>query len=772
MRQSLATSESGVRDVILLSEPSPKLQDPVTADHSSKGGSHAVNAAANASADADFFNGVLRSLEYHGQSELMSEAGSDHEEDHTLISNPSSRGKLSEDRMQDLLRRLRMRELPEVELAMQLLEHARDHLRDHGGTLVRISAPTERLVVVGDIHGHLNDLLHLLDAYGEPHRSNMYLFNGDFVDRGQWGPEVLFMIYALKLIHPNSVHLNRGNHESIACNKHYGFCTQLRRAYPHYHQEMYNLIQDTFKQLPICHVVGQKVFVVHGGIPLEPITLRDIERIPRGQIPIPGKTKEEKLLASFLWSDPGLIAGPSQRGAGCNFDENITRRFLSANGLTSIIRSHECVQHGHQEHHSGLVLTVFSASNYNKVADGNNACVVFVDSHLQITKGEQWNQAYVTRDCWKEDAKADERAMQTLHKRVSSFGPDVGSPQKRCLEELRRMIFLARTELLQAFEAADLKRNGRITPDRWADVMTTCLRTPADFPWLKLGPHLYSLDGDGSVQYIPFLFRYYNPFSRWMSEQWSRAMLGELSIKLGDNAAIKFECLDTYRGRRGSCTGLLTYAELRPLIDDHLPSSQREARHREMRVLALFRSMDTDKTGFVSREEFVDALEKAAISVAKCPRHHRLRESSPNFLQGCMFLWECDSCGREIAREVSRRTCSVCDYDLCVSCQGDRFVVEKQWDNIQDALNLLCRSHTDVHTLVQAVDGDGDGYVTKHEFVACFRDLTRGSSAEALALWQLAWDLYGQSCNGAQGSEKMPIAFFERCLAIVDGEEM
>lgn len=48
---------------------------------------------------------------------------------------------------------------------------------------------TPALTVVGDIHGQLEDLLHILDTCGSPNDKNFYIFNGDWVDRGnQVGP--------------------------------------------------------------------------------------------------------------------------------------------------------------------------------------------------------------------------------------------------------------------------------------------------------------------------------------------------------------------------------------------------------------------------------------------------------------------------------------------------------------------------------------------------------------------------------------------------------
>ena len=68
-------------------------------------------------------------------------------------------------------------------------------------------------MIVGDIHGQLYDLGHMIEKAGDPENIN-YLFLGDYVDRGIYGLEVLLVLYAQKILYPKSVVLLRGNHES------------------------------------------------------------------------------------------------------------------------------------------------------------------------------------------------------------------------------------------------------------------------------------------------------------------------------------------------------------------------------------------------------------------------------------------------------------------------------------------------------------------------------------------------------------------------------
>jgi len=306
---------------------------------------------------------------------------------------------LTELELQHMLMQLGDRKLPAGEDAMRLIEQVRYHLATECSTLMRIPRPSGRLIVVGDLHGHFNDLLHARHRYGHPSEQNQCLFNGDFVDRGVWGPEVLLTLFCMKLLHKNCVWLNRGNHESELCTDVYGFKTHLACAYPNFQPEMHRLVHESFNQLPLCYVVGGEVLVVHGGLPKFQATLRDIARLRRGPVPFPGKGEAELLFQALLWSDPKERPGKSDRGLGWHFSENNTKTFLERNSLKRMVRSHECVDAGYASTHGDMITTVFSASNYN---EKNNASVAIIDSHCRITPGEMWNEEYVRAE-WIEE---------------------------------------------------------------------------------------------------------------------------------------------------------------------------------------------------------------------------------------------------------------------------------------------------------------------------------------------------------------------------------
>ena len=120
--------------------------------------------------------------------------------------------------------------------------------------------PGGRLVVCGDTHAQLQDLMWVLFKNGVPSPSNVYVFNGDICDRGGHAVEIFMILFLFKLNWYNSVHIVRGNHEDDYCNIYYGFLAELKHKFgPLPGGIMHSEFLRLFYSLPLSCVIDNWV---------------------------------------------------------------------------------------------------------------------------------------------------------------------------------------------------------------------------------------------------------------------------------------------------------------------------------------------------------------------------------------------------------------------------------------------------------------------------------------------------------------------------------
>ena len=367
-----------------------------------------------------------------------------------------------------------------LSLLMRILRKVYASLKAEGNIRHISVPPGGKITVVGDIHGQLSDLLHILDESGMPSSTNVYVFNGDFVDRGKNGVEVLCILMALYVAEPHSVVLNRGNHEDGPITRVYGFQDECIGKYD---ELTFGMFVEVFRYLTLFVVINERILVLHGGLfNNRTVTLEDLTKINRSDyvakppIPYPecmdgldpeGQWNEyyKQLQRDALWSDPQLEPGliESTRGAGVMFGPDVAQEFMTLNNLDMIIRSHECVRKGFflpygptanpavYSRDAPLLCTLFSASNYSD-GDNEGAYLVLMD--------------HPHTHCY--DIGVCGLYYSVYHYKTSNGNGKIEKNNKSSLAEL---ICKKKVALTVAFETVDTENVGEVTRAQWADIM-------------------------------------------------------------------------------------------------------------------------------------------------------------------------------------------------------------------------------------------------------------------------------------------------------------
>jgi len=268
--------------------------------------------------------------------------------------------------------------------------------------LLRLRDP---IAICGDIHGQFFDLLRLMETAGNPARTK-YLFLGDYVDRGQFSTEVLFYLFAHKIMYHRTFFMIRGNHECRHLTQFFNFKEECIYKYD---VDIWEAVMNAFDNLPLAATINHKFLCIHGGLSPDISTLKEIQDLNRRR-----ETPREGPFCDLLWADPydeqpkaGANNPDDQRNNNkqaqlpttwfsynetrqCSyvFGIDATKQFLKRNSLTAIIRAHEAQVDGYKFSMTNgqipRVVTIFSAPNYCDVYKNKGACLQFYNDQLKI----------------------------------------------------------------------------------------------------------------------------------------------------------------------------------------------------------------------------------------------------------------------------------------------------------------------------------------------------------------------------------------------------
>ncbi|GMT18422.1 hypothetical protein PFISCL1PPCAC_9719, partial [Pristionchus fissidentatus] len=258
-------------------------------------------------------------------------------------------------------------------------------------TLVECGAPA---VVVGDLHGQYQDLLRVFNFFGVKRRkeggikpgwlTQKYVFLGDYIDRGKQSIEVMTVCFSLKVVFPNCFFLLRGNHETKAINKQYGFMQELEERFPKDQADkLFSEFNEAFTYMPLACIIGNSILCMHGGISPKLSSLQDILDIPKPLV----DPNANELACDLMWSDPMIgLKGYKEnavRGVSVHFGEDALEEVMDKLNLHMVVRGHQMMMNGFNFFHSHKLVTIFSAASYYPER-ANRGAVLFVSKEFRV----------------------------------------------------------------------------------------------------------------------------------------------------------------------------------------------------------------------------------------------------------------------------------------------------------------------------------------------------------------------------------------------------
>ena len=270
--------------------------------------------------------------------------------------------------------------------------------------VLRINSPVK---VFGDIHGQYDDLMRFFQLWGEPSEKQGigdinaidYLFLGDYVDRGVKSLETICLLMSLKIKYPDKIHLLRGNHEDNLINACFGFLDEcefrLSEDITEEDLNVFKTVNEFFEYLPLAAIIENQILCLHGGIGGCLTNISEIEEIERPLSVVHEVTnKTEQIVMDILWSDPtdndeekgiqpNLLRDSKSYGNIVKYGPDVVEKFLNNNGLSMIIRAHECVLDGFERFDGGHLITVFSATDYCR-RHKNAGAMLVINNNFEI----------------------------------------------------------------------------------------------------------------------------------------------------------------------------------------------------------------------------------------------------------------------------------------------------------------------------------------------------------------------------------------------------
>jgi len=308
--------------------------------------------------------------------------------------------------------------------------------------------------------------------------------------------------------------------------------------------------------------------------------------------------------------------------------------------------------------------------------------------------------------------------------------------------------------------------------------MRACVVPDEDFPWEWLMKYITHVDEYGNCQYATFLNRYENGLLRRLAQRWHGGAISQLApgVITREDAEAAWRQVDC------DGNGKLTYQELRPVLRSKLRSQAVPAIDRvaslssiktdkfqwdpvadDDRVYSVLQCLDKDRSGFVDKEEFINAVTQANERKSLVEEATALSKMLPTELGsswhdgggtpasgGSPFFSRklssfTSSCS--LGRRMAKRTSALLDDELQTA--GDA-AISQCWLATQAALRALASARCSMESVFSVLDTDSDGKIDRAEFREGLMQLIHNTSLlQCIDQWEpLLWRVVDEDCSG------------------------
>ncbi len=257
--------------------------------------------------------------------------------------------------------------------------------RQDQGTATEDEAP--RVVIIGDLHSDFNALssilMKLANSSYDYFEKGLFIFTGDYTDRGCRPIETLRLLYTMKSYLGERCIMLKGNHELIRFEE--GLLHPM--IYPSDTYMIFNwklgpvvcrLYADYCARLPHAVVLNletppearrlkpesllKRYLICHAAIPrYDYVHVYNEEKLALSSLPVSKRSDEGQMIGQMVWGDPAETVNPRFRDeVRFEYGRSEFIEFMNKNRYDILIRSHEYVADGFRFSFDNRLITLFS----------------------------------------------------------------------------------------------------------------------------------------------------------------------------------------------------------------------------------------------------------------------------------------------------------------------------------------------------------------------------------------------------------------------------